>query len=363
MASGLAQILADVSDRVREQSGASLRVTRFEQHRTFDYMPLYSADRWLRWVPQNRGLVWRTAAARRAVAGPNDRTPPFALSIGLSGPAIVPGIAESDHMQALLLGLHAWGARHGRSHIEVALGSRWPIGSTPALNVRDAEFVRRAFASARWISSRDESTKVVLRGVGLDSTAIPDIAYQMPHVNRRTQGERILLNLQPDGANESLGRHEWNHTEWKRKARDLAVGLAKMGPVTLLAHSPKDEVFLRSLDTSMPVRRPSSVSEYLNLVRQARLLVATRIHAAVAAASQGVAAIGVGQDSRLGVLEAFGLRTFDASLMSVEMVLETAGEQWNGALDSTSDYLERKRRSHRQYVDRIESEVLQAMNG
>lgn len=362
MAAGLNCVLSNVSRRVQLHTGTPLRLRRFEQHRTFDYMPIYSRDRWLKWLPQNRARSWRAAAGERAVAGASDRRPPFTLSIGMSGPAIVPGVSSSDNMRALLLGLHSWGQRHGRRHIEVALGSRWPIGAQAVLGSEDSDFLQRVYGGASWVSARDQTTQDVLGTLGIASTLIPDIAFAMPVGDRDSDTRGILVNLQPDGANENLGRPNWDSSRWQNDVEKLVRGLSKISPVSFLAHSPRDATFLRDIDPGIPMLNPHDVSEYLRIVRASRLVVATRIHAAVAASSQGVPAIGIGQDSRLGVLDLFGVSTFDATADWLDPVQDLAQMFCSEASLPLERYIERRNEVLESYTDAITSEVLLAVD-
>jgi polysaccharide pyruvyl transferase WcaK-like protein len=227
-------------------------------------------------------------------------------------------MASVPQVASMMIGLHGWGGRAHLPHFEFAVGSSFPLGSThgsDALTDADREYCRRLFAPPVWVSARDVVTASCLSDLGIEAALLPDIAFVMPGVRENSGSNipRILVNLQRRGANGSYGRSDWDQARWEEFASKLIAALDDLGDVKLLANDAADAHFLQSLRPERSVVTPCSVDEYLDLVRTADLVVATRVHAAVASCSQGVPSVCLGNDSRLGVVQVLGVQAFDAA--------------------------------------------------
>ena len=358
MDEGLRAVLDEASTRLRLMGFPELEPVAFEQHQPFSYLPIWHPDRWLNLVPQNGALRWRCNATRRLLVGTSDRRPPFDLSIGMPGPIIVQGMAQVPQVTSMMRGLHQWGQRWGLLHLELAVGSSFPLGSaagSAGLTPEDRRLCTEIFSPPTWTSSRDAVTDSCLADLGISSTPLPDIAFAMPGPRRLASSDQrtVLINLQRHGANATYGRQTWSQANWRRLSTELIRTMDTVGQVRLLANNAADAAFLQEVGADHVVVTPPSVSAYLRVVREADLVVATRVHASVAACSQGVPSIGLGNDSRLGVLERLGVPTFDSVTAKVGEIAET-GTALLGTREALYEEIMRlKRASIGAYVDAV----------
>lgn len=363
MFAGISGVLDALSARLLSTGGPGLDLYPYEQHRPFSHLPWRSRDRALNGLPQHRASKWRSNAARRLLNGAGDRSAPFDLTIGLPGPIVVKGMASVPQVVSMMVGLHGWGRRASLPHFEFAVGSSFPRGGiqgVAALTPEDRALCRRLFSPPVWASARDVTTGSCLEDLGIKAPVIPDIAFAMSGQRQNIGGytPRILVNLQRNGANSTYGRSEWSPQRWQSFGGRLITELEQLGQVSLLANDPTDADFLASLRPDVALERPRNVNEYLRLIQGADLVVATRVHAAVAACSQAVPSIGLGNDSRLGVLELLGVETFDSTVADVGVVRRSAELLLINSSEISKSLVTQKMQTRECYEEALWGEVM-----
>jgi hypothetical protein len=186
-----------------------------------------------------------------------------------------------------------------------------------------AQFARDAGRRAQVTTVRDPLAKAILDGLDVRSKAMPCPAFLagMGFAAVRPRPGVIGVNLMSKGSHYDLDG-DFPESAWQEECRRLLEGLRKIARVWLIAHDRKEAEFLSSYaEAGEPVFLSSAWRDYLNVYGACSLVVANRVHGAVAASGFGVPAIIIGNDTRAQIGEFMGLPRFRSGYSSAEEIL------------------------------------------
>jgi hypothetical protein len=175
-----------------------------------------------------------------------------------------------------------------------------------------AGFLKQAVGRAELTTARDVRTSEILGALGFQTNIIPCasiMAAAGAHL-RPLEPEYVVINTMQSAAHSWRGQRG-NESKWRNTITAVVPEIEKRHPVLFVSHSRLED---ETAAAWFPGRRRfvSKVpSELLKVYSKARYGVCNRVHAAAAIASFGRPAIVVGGDSRINLIEQFGLPAYD----------------------------------------------------
>lgn len=222
--------------------------------------------------------------------------------------------------------------------LNLAAGSCYPLERLPSfpINETDADYIRRIHGYCKATAVRDPLALRILESLGLDGELIPCSAcLAPPEPSSIPPGDGLILINYMEGG----GHYDWNQgidkARWESEARSMIDRLRGRHRLAFICHDEKEEAIAAQLDGSLPRFRPRTPREYQEVVRQAKLGICCRLHAAVYLAGFGVPAVALGTDTRLHMVKEFGLpcmyvkeATAEALEGHAEGLLKNRHEEW-----------------------------------
>ena len=304
---------------VREVYGRETQIIHFEQHRPFE---VYPGGHWLRKlnnVPHHRlkivrrvlGTSFMTENLYRGLS-PLD----FDLAIACGGPSLVPGVSASHQMYLLLHHLNGAFRYRGVPFLDLAVGSAFPheAAAKRITDPEDRKFFKKALSLVDRVTVRDSVADAVVRDLGYDSRLIPCAALVSGRAFERIAPQKpkdesyVAVNFQPAGANEDWGQGV-DREKWARTVGAAITDLQSRHLVKMLAHSEEEYRVASLLYPNVECVYPTSIFQYRHFLLGAKAGLASRVHAALAAAGVGIPSVLIGTDSRMGTLDQIGLPT------------------------------------------------------
>jgi hypothetical protein len=175
-----------------------------------------------------------------------------------------------------------------------------------------AGFLKQAAGRAQLTTARDVRTSEILGALGFQTKIIPCasiMAAAGAHL-RPLEPEYVVINTMRSAAHSWRGQRG-DESKWRNTITAVVPEIEKRHPVLFVSHSRLED---ETAAAWFPGRRrflSKSPSELLYVYSKARYGLCNRIHAAAAVASFGRPAIVVGGDSRVNLIEQFGLPAYD----------------------------------------------------
>jgi hypothetical protein len=300
-----------------------------EQHRPFEVLGRHHPARVLNLLRAGRTQrlkfliakstviqsLWRSAAWVRE----------FDVAVACGGPNLVAGAWRAPDMRLMLHFMHGAITSHGVPLLNLSNGScfPWEQKADAVLEPSDVSFWRRALGLASVTTVRDSLAESILHTqVG---AACPLVACPALNVwggeTAADEGRYVIVNFLPRGANNDWGQGV-DQMSWAETVRRLVRRLRGRYDVLFLCHNRAELSAAGEVCPDVPRVLPRDVDEYRRVIEGAIAGLCCRIHAAVPLASLCVPSIGIGTDSRLLTLAAFGLRTVYVKEASAEQLEE-----------------------------------------
>lgn len=192
------------------------------------------------------------------------------------------------------------------------------VGSGPLVGRLSKAMIRAALAFADYQSVRDEQSKVLLRGGKQTRLPLvyPDLAFSLPTNSAEPVSTRLWAGVSKPtvGINMMAIYHEryWHSPDREKYERyvhqiaEFAAFVLREGyPIFLYGNQPYDDLAIGDViealvnmgldrkDVSARVKTSNTVAEYIEVVRQADVVVAVRFHGTVLALHAHRAVLGV----------------------------------------------------------------------
>lgn len=320
---------------VRDTFGSEVEIDHFEQHHFFSVYPRYHPLRLTHLVPHGRIRSLRVFLNQPSVAKllwPHAVSlKKYSTAIACGGPSIVRGVSSAPEMGLMFhhqLGAFAY---HNVPTMDLAVGSGGiPLDNVPEdLNAffgpDDQRYFRRLFEIATVSTVRDQLAKKIWAAMGRDAPLIPCGAiasgrrFEKYSFSGAESDRYIVINFQRLGANQDWGQ-SIDPLRWRGVIRVLIERLRPRHKLLFVCHDENERRQASEIDSAIPVFLPRSEAEYGSVMSGAKAAITNRIHAAIPLAGIGVAAVGVGTDTRLGTLELIGLKTYFVRTVTTEQL-------------------------------------------
>jgi hypothetical protein len=159
--------------------------------------------------------------------------------------------------------------------------------------------------------------------------------------------EYVVVNLMPSAAHQWRGQRG-NSEHWRETISSAITDIEKRHPILFVSHSEEED---RTAAEWFPQHKrffSRNPLELLKAYSKARYGLCNRVHATAAIASFGRPAIVVGGDSRINLIEQFGLPAYDhreldgPDLTSAVRMLEENYEEYAAKLSDRIRFAERE---------------------
>ncbi len=329
-----------------------------EQHRPLDIYPKWHPLRYA--LPLNHG---KGGSAMRPIKRLINRRDVSALlwrlswvgfldlGIACGGPLIAPLTPRGD---LDLMFHHMFGAfaSKGLPVLNLSVGSCYPWENLPkTLTDKDfIDFLKRVFEYSSITTVRDRLAQRLCANMGERCELILDTGFVAGKefsrlVDGHIEGRYIVINCQKFGANEDWGQNV-DPVAWRNTLRNLIDRIRERYDIVFICHHELEVKLAQEMDAGIPRYYPKTMQEYAQVISGAIGGISNRLHAAIALASIGVPAIGIGTDSRLGALQAIGLPCFYVKEANPEL------------LENTLENLIKNRRSEYERLVALREETL-----
>ncbi len=209
-------------------------------------------------------------------------------------------------------------------------------------------FLKQAVSRSALTTARDNRTRKILGQLGFDVPVLPCasiLAARGAQIEPRPP-EYVVVNLMPSAAHSWRGQRG-DPAHWRRVIEQVAADLEKRHQLLFVSHSADEDAAAAAW---FPQHRRVYSQDPLVLLKayaRARFGVCNRVHAGAAIASFGRPAIVIGGDSRVELIEQFGLPAFDhrhldaATLIAAVHGIEADYEQYKRRLACCIEEAER----------------------
>lgn len=217
---------------------------------------------------------------------------------------------------------------------------------------RVVAFLDSALRRASLTTARDQTTARILERIGHSVPVLPCTSLWAAHGARleRTPQEYVALNVMREGVHRARGKATAGPT-WRDTIRAVVEQLSLRWPLRFICHSPEELRLARTWFPSHPAIYSRDPVVLLDAYGRARYTVSNRVHGAAGAASFGRPALGIGGDSRMELLQEFGLPTMDVAAATAGAILD-ACERMEAGYGAITEQLRRLARSQeRRYLD------------
>ncbi|WP_162426439.1 polysaccharide pyruvyl transferase family protein [Pontibacter pudoricolor] len=225
--------------------------------------------------------------------------------------------------------------------INLAAGSCYPWEKQEGfIDNREKIYAEDIGSLCKITTTRDKLANKLFSSVGIKNELLPCTAFFVDKAfENKREGEYILINYMEGG-----GHYSWdqqiNNQEWENSVLYLIDKLKGEHDIRFICHSEKEVELAEKIAPSFIHYFPKSVSEYLEIIKFAKVGINNRMHASVAMASVGVPAVSVCTDTRMLMLDNINLpilyvkeATPKVLLSNVELLLENINQERNRLFD------------------------------
>jgi hypothetical protein len=215
-------------------------------------------------------------------------------------------------------------SRSGIPVLNIGAGSCYPWERQPTtIEGPDAEYLREIHSYCRLTTVRDRLTFDLMAGLGLSSVFLPCPAFLSPTDSDYSPGRIVYVNFMSLGGHYDFGQ-TIDAPKWRETMKAFINRLSVEEDVSFLCHSQAEVDLARASFGAKSIVFPKDPEAYFEVVREAKALVSNRLHASVALGGAGVPSVSIGNDTRMLMIEAFGLPVFyvkemDADRLYVEV--------------------------------------------
>lgn len=234
--------------------------------------------------------------------------------------------------------------------INLAAGSCYPWEDQDGFtDDREAVYAKDIGSFCRLTTTRDKLAHRLFESVGVKNELIPCTAFFVDeNFENLNNGKYILINYMERG-----GHFDWDQEiekeRWENTVKSLIKKLKDNHEIRFICHSNAEVVLAEKLAPGMRYHLPLTVSEYLDVIRHAKLGINNRMHASVAMASVGVPAISVGTDTRLLMLENLGMPIYYVKDADEKILFDKVGSLLEGFDRERKSLFELKKMKFEEY--------------
>ena len=238
--------------------------------------------------------------------------------------------------------------------INLAAGSCYPWETKHGFtNDQEAAYAKDIGSFCRLTTTRDKLAHRLFHSVGVSNTLLPCTAFFTDdQFGNSRKGEYILINYM-----EGAGHYDWGQkidkSAWETTLKLCMKELSKEHEIRFICHSNSEADLAKKLVPGIRCHVPTTINEYLDVIRNAKLGINNRMHASVAMASVGVPAISVCTDTRLLMLENLGMPIYYVKEAGVEVLLQDAEGLLNGFSQERERLFELKKIKFEEYKELI----------
>jgi hypothetical protein len=217
-------------------------------------------------------------------------------------------------------------------------------------------FLKQVVARTQLTTARDVRTKEILAALGFQTDIIPCASImaakgaQLP----AQQAEYVAINLMPSAAHSWRGQRG-DSSKWRETISAVVPEIEKRHSIIFVSHSLDEDRAAAEWFPQHPRFFSKDPIELLKVYSKAHYGLCNRVHAGAAVASFGRPAIVVGGDSRINLIEQFGLPAFDHRDVAGSRLVEIV----HGVEDNYDEYVDKLRdrtlRAEQEYVNAVTS--------
>lgn len=215
-------------------------------------------------------------------------------------------------------------------------------------------FLKRAVSRTSLTTSRDENTRNILGQLGFDVPVIPCASIMAAKGAHLEAGppEYVSVNLMRSAAHSWRGQR--GHSEhWRAMAHEVIGYLEKKHKIVFVSHSKdEDDVAAEWFPQHERVLSKDPIV-LLKAYSKSIFGVCNRVHAAAAVASFGRPAIVIGGDSRINLVQQFGLPGFDHRAVDAATIISTIADVENNYQGYVDRLAARMNEAEQQYITAV----------
>jgi len=320
----------------KEAFGSSVNITHFEQHHPFSIYPQGNILRIIDKIPHGKAAILRRYLGKRSVYQKNWEkisNMDFDLAVACGGPNLVSGAAHTPEMRLMMLHFNGAFKHSGVPLLDAAVGSGFPMERIPEkLSSDDEDFYREAASYTSEISVREPTAARLYKSLGVKTDVVPCIAVGSGRyfeavgkavAAKDVSRDLVVINFQEKGSNSDHNQGV-DAVEWMNLVRNVIKDLLSAGEkILLLCHSSYELKLARKIAPELQAVFPQTEEQYAKVIMRAKVGFVSRIHAAVALAGIGIPSLVVGNDTRLGTTEQFGLPSIFTKEITREQAVQT----------------------------------------
>jgi hypothetical protein len=233
----------------------------------------------------------------------------------------------------------------------------WEGGPEHFLSNQDCvEFARHAFARARVTTVRDPLAKEILDSLECPAEALPCPALLAAArwTTVPTRPGVIGVNWMPLGSHYDIdGRFPYE--SWGAHVREMLKGLRELGRLWFIAHDTVEIKFQEQLlEPGERIFYSTAWRDYLDVYGACALVIANRVHGAVAAAGFGVPSVILGNDTRARIGEYLGLSIYRSGFTQPGTVIQRASELMADRQEESARLLALRKTTSDRYLELLQ---------
>jgi len=212
--------------------------------------------------------------------------------------------------------------------LNLAAGSCYPCERIPQTIERpgDQAFIRRIHGMCQRTTVRDRVAERLLQSLELSVERIHCSACLAADPTESVEAGRfIIVNYMRGG-----GHYDWSQgidaEKWESVAVESVRALGREFAIRIVCHDAKEVAEAERLFPSFEVRFPKTIKEYRAAVVGAAAGLCNRMHASVFMAGLGIPSVTVGTDTRLAMVEEFGIPSLYVKECSAERLVDAVHE-------------------------------------
>jgi polysaccharide pyruvyl transferase WcaK-like protein len=188
-------------------------------------------------------------------------------------------------------------------------------------------FLKQAVGRSTLTTARDNRTRAILGQLGFDVPLLPCasiLAAKGAQIEPQAP-EYVVVNLMPSAAHSWRGQRG-DPAHWRRILEQVARDLETRHTLLFVSHSADEDAAAAAWFPHHPRLFSQDPIVLLKAYARASFGVCNRVHAGAAIASFGRPAVVIGGDSRIELIEQFGLPAFDHRDLDAETLIAAVHE-------------------------------------
>lgn len=209
--------------------------------------------------------------------------------------------------------------------LNLAAGSSFPLSKLPVSLERETDqtFLRSILSYCQLTTARDALSAQLFCSVNPEGSVpnLPCTAGLAFEPTSSDEGKYVVVNYMEKGGHFDF-LNDIDGEKWEKTFRAVLDKIADTFPIRFLCHNEAELRLCKRVFPEYEGVLPESPEAYVQLARNCRLGIFNRLHAAVAYAGMGIPSVSVGNDSRVMMLEEYGLPYFDVRKVDSKQILD-----------------------------------------